>query len=124
MANAGDIYLGVLGEEDLLPPGGRKLRFEQPEEIIREGRVASGKYCSDLIATKQNIVLDYKLVNSTTLAAFEALYSLHQELSLKIYHSADTHDDYLVKMYPIAKVRELIINGGIWSGVVLTFKEV
>lgn len=124
MAAAGDIYLGVLGEEDLLPPDGRKLRFEQPEEIIREGRVASGKYRCDLVAVKQNIILEYYLVNNLTLNTFEDIYNLHKELSLIIYESSSIYKQYTVKMNPIAKVRELIINGGAWSGVILTFKEV
>lgn len=124
MAAAGEIYLGLLNMEIMLPPGGRKLRFEQPEEIIREGRVASGKYRGDLVAVKQNIILEYYLVNNLILNTFENIYNLHKELSLIIYESSSIYKQYTVKMNPIAKVRELIINGGAWSGVILTFKEV
>jgi len=125
MAKAGEIYLGLSGSEYLLTPADRKLTITD-EEILREGRVASGKLRQEIIAVKKNFSLKYEYIGGTNLATIQTIYNLQDELSLKIYNTDTLHDDYTVIMRPITKERVLLdtIGGGLWAGVTVELVEV
>jgi hypothetical protein len=134
MPNKGDIYLGVLGGEILLPTGGRVYSIE-PEEIGRLDRTASGRLVTDFVAEKKKFLLDHSLMDGDDLADIIALYDLHQELSLLIYHTDQTdltttpsegqyYDSYTVIMRPISRKRLLIAGVGLWENVPIELWEV
>lgn len=134
MPYKGDIYLGVLGSEILLPAGGRVYEVT-PEEIGREERTASGRLVSDFVAEKKKFLLDHSLMDGDDLAAIIALYDLHQELSLLVYYAdqpestttpedGDYYDAYTVLMRPVPRKRLLLTGVGLWENVPIELNEV
>lgn len=132
-AKKGDIYLGLLGEEELVSPFGRKLIITDTE-LNREERTASGRLVRDVIATKKKFSLQYEIITGTALEAFLDLYDLNSELSLLIFTDSNAttttpepeaiYDIYTVLMEPISRERLLLLDDGLWSGVNIDLLEV
>jgi len=124
MPRRGEIYLGTYGSELLITAFGRKLSIT-PEQIVREGRTASGKLVRDIVATKQKILLRYDLIDGKDLTVFQNIYDLGGTKSIKIYTTETVNDQYYVLMDPIEHTREIISRNDIlWSGVQIVLKEV
>jgi hypothetical protein len=122
--SAGDVRLGVLGSEILLPRPG--LRFsETDEEIIEEERTIEGTLCSDLIAVKKHFEIPYDpAILGSNLDLFLALYDLHQELNMIVNREDDTNDTYTVVLRPLSRERALVRDIWLWTGVTLVLDEV
>lgn len=129
MADNGDIWLGLLGSEEELSPGGRKLRITDVE-ISRSDRTADGTLRTDIIATKMQFTLDYSIIDGTALLQFINLYRLHSDLSLLIYvtsYATMTNEDgdpITVQMRPIERERLEMRGDGTWTGCTIILDEV
>jgi hypothetical protein len=132
-AKKGDIYLGLLGEETVVSPFGRKLIITDTE-LNREERTASGRLVRDVIATKKKFSLQYEIITGTALEQFLDLYDLNSELSLLIFTDSNAttttpepeanYEIYTVLMEPISRERLLLLDDGLWSGVNVELLEV
>lgn len=120
----GDIWLGVLGSEILLPRAG--LRFAPSDtEIIQESRTIDGTLVSDLKAVKKHFEISYDPVTTgTNLTALLALYNLHTELNIIVTNEDATTSEYTVVLRPIPRGRSLVSDVWLWSGVTLVLDEV
>jgi len=124
MANSpGDILLGPLGEEVLLPGVGRQLS-EHDLEISREDRVASGKLVRDIIATKKIFTLNYGIITGEDLESFEQFYSLHNNLNLIIVNRDSSIRSYTVCFRPFKRSRWILTGGWLWRNVSIVLEEV
>jgi hypothetical protein len=122
----GDIYLGELGEEVLLPPIGRTFE-EGMIEGKREDRTVSGRLVTDIYWSKKTFTLDYSdLIDGDVVEIIQTLYSLRKPLSLIVYYTDDNPTSYTVMMTkPIRKKRVLITSTNqLWSGVSVELEEV
>jgi hypothetical protein len=118
----GRIWLGPAGGETLLSAMGRKLT-EEDIEIVREGRTASGKYVSDLIAVKKKFSLEYSIVTDAILIVLKDLYELGTLLSLKIEDSNLSVRTYTVRFKPFSRARYMLPGGWLWEGIKLELEE-
>lgn len=120
----GDIWLGVLGDEILLPRPG--LRFTPSDtEIIQEARTIDGTLVSDLKAVKKHFEISYDpATTGTNLTALLALYNLHVDLNLIVTNEDATTTAYTVVLRPIPRGRMLVSDVWLWSGVTLVLDEV
>jgi predicted glycosyl hydrolase (DUF1957 family) len=124
MPAIGDIYLGAVGTEALLPAKGRKY-LETITEISKVERAASGMLRKDITATKREFTLTYESIETADLSAIITLYELQSTLSLKVYTSSATvPETYTVLMEPFEKERVLIAAGGLWTGVTVKLLQV
>lgn len=120
---ANDIYLGpTAGPLVLMTPFGRKLNISDIQ-LSREDRTASGRLVRDVIATKKEIRLRYRMIDGDELTKYLDAYDTNDELLLRIYNSSG-FDDYTVLMDPISRERLLVRDDGLWEGVEIVFREV
>lgn len=132
-AKRGDIYLGLLGQEEKVSAFGRTLTITD-EILSREERTASGRLVRDIIATKKTFSLSYEVISGDDLAQFLDFYDLNSELSLLIFtesnattttpEPSENYDIYTVLMAPISRERLLLASDGLWSGVNIELTEV
>jgi len=120
----GDIWLGVLGSEILLPRAG--LRFTPSDtELIKEARTIDGTLVSDLKAVKKHFEISYDpATTGTNLTALLALYNLHIDLNLIVTNEDATTSAYVVVLRPIPRGRSLVSDVWLWSGVSIILDEV
>jgi hypothetical protein len=129
MTANGDIYLGVLGSEYLLSPGGRRLAISDIE-ISRSDRTADGTLRTDIVATKMKFTLSYSVITGTALLQLLTIYRLHSDLSLLIYTSPtvtmlnEDGNPITVQMQPIERERLEMRDDGTWTGCTVELNEV
>ena len=119
------IWLGLPGNEQLLPAMGRKLSVED-FEITNENRTASGKLVRDVIAVKKRFKIDYSFVTNNILTQLRQLYELgiDNNLNLKIEQEDSSIDEYEVVFRPFSRSRYLIGNKWFWEGISIELEEV
>jgi len=119
------IWLGLPGNEQLLPAMGRKLSVED-FEIINENRTASGKLVRDVTAVKKRFKIDYSFVTNNILTQLRQLYELgiNNNLNLKIEQEDSSIDEYEVVFRPFSRSRYLIGNKWFWEGISIELEEV
>ena len=132
-AKRGDIYLGLLGQEEKVSAFGRTLTISD-EILSREERTASGRLVRDIIATKKKITLAYETISGDDLTVFLDLYDLNSELSILIFTESnattttpeptENYEIYTVLMQPISRERLLLAADGLWSNVTIELNEV
>ena len=119
------IWLGLPGNEQLLPAMGRKLSVED-FEITNENRTASGKLVRDVTAVKKRFKIDYSFVTNDILTQLRQLYELgiNNNLNLKIEQEDSSIDEYEVVFRPFSRSRYLIGNKWFWEGISVELEEV
>lgn len=119
------IWLGLPGNEQLLPAMGRKLSVED-FEITNENRTASGKLVRDVTAVKKRFKIDYNFVTNDILTQLRQLYELgiNNNLNLKIEQEDSSIDEYEVVFRPFSRSRYLIGNKWFWEGISVELEEV
>lgn len=119
------IWLGLLGNEQLLPAMGRKLSVED-FEITNENRTASGKLVRDVTAVKKRFKIDYSFVTNDILTQLRQMYELgiNNNLNLKIEQEDSSIDEYEVVFRPFSRSRYLIGNKWFWEGISIELEEV
>ena len=119
------IWLGLPGNEQLLPAMGRKLSVED-FEITNENRTASGKLVRDVTAVKKRFKIDYSFVTNNILTQLRQLYELgiNNNLNLKIEQEDSSIDEYEVVFRPFSRSRYLIGNKWFWEGISIELEEV
>lgn len=123
MSQAGDIYLGQLGQEIKLTSYGRKLT-EKNIEITREERTASGRLVIEVIKVKKAFTINYEIIEGPDLEMILGLYDLRKELSLIIYNQNGTPKSYTVWLRPFDRTRLTHLGNGLWEGITLELEEV
>lgn len=120
----GEIYLGLKGQEILLPAyGGRKIT-PKPIEILREQVTVSGALVSDLIGVRPAWTISYQELYGPEVEALLDLYNLHRTLNLIIVDRHGNAKEYDVILRPISLTRETIRDDWEWSGVTLELEAV
>lgn len=119
------IWLGLPGNEQLLPAMGRKLSVED-FEITNENRTASGKLVRDVTAVKKRFKIDYSFVTNDILTQLRQLYELgiNNNLNLKIEQEDNSIETYEVVFRPFSRSRYLIGNKWFWEGISIELEEV
>jgi len=119
------IWLGLPGNEQLLPAMGRKLSVED-FEITNENRTASGKLVRDVTAVKKRFMIDYSFVTNDILTQLRQLYQLgiKNNLSLKIEQENGEIEQYEVVFRPFSRSRYLAGSKWYWEGISVTLEEV
>lgn len=122
--SAGDISLGLLGAEILLPRAG--LRFSYSDsEITNEQRTADGTLVSDLRAVKRHFGIGFDpACLGSNVDIFMAIYNYHSELSLIVNNEDTSNSTYTVVMRPLSISRDLVRDIWLWSGVKIVLDEV
>ena len=120
----GDIYLGLPGQEMLLPAyGGRKVTPKFTE--IRKEKVAvDGTLLSDLAGKRPAWTISYDELFGPDVEALLDLYELHEDLNLIIVDRFGRTKPYEVILRPPAMTRESIRDEWEWSGVTLELEAV
>lgn len=98
--NPGDIYLGILGQEILLPATDRTI-IPEPVEIVNSNRAASGKLLEDVIRRYTNYEISYSMMTGVEYESIQTLYDLQQNLNLIIVNRDGSLTSQIVKMQPI-----------------------
>lgn len=120
----GDIFLGLPGQEILLPAyGGRKIAPKYTE--IRKEQVAiDGTICSDFAGRRPAWTISYQELFGPDMEALLDLYELNQNLNLIIVDRHGVAKEYEVILRPPAMTRETIRDNWEWSGVTLEVEAV
>jgi hypothetical protein len=122
--SAGDVSLGLLGAEFVLPRAGMRLTWADTE-ITNEQRTADGTLVSDLRAVKRHWEIPFDpLILGSDLDAFITLYDLHADLSLLVANEDTTISAYTVKLRPLSVARELVREIWLWSGAKIVLDEI
>lgn len=122
--SAGDISLGLLGFETVLPRAGLRFGFSDTE-ITNEQRTADGTLVSDLRAVKRHWDITFEpTCTGSTLDIILGLYDLHAELSLLVLNEDGTTTAYTVVMRPLSVARELVRDVWLWSGGQIALEEI
>ena len=120
----GDIYLGLKGQEILLPAyGGRKVT-PKFTEILREEETVTGALVSDLIGVRPGWTISYNELFGPDVEALLDLYELHRTLNLIIVDRQGNLKEYDVILRPLSPTRETIRDDWEWSGVTLELEAV
>lgn len=82
-------------------------------DIVREGRVASGKLVMDVIATKKRFTLGYNYLTGPEMDAILTEYDRRTFLVLKYTDRAGVDQSYTVKFVEVP--RALLFDVGDWS---------
>ena len=119
------IWLGLPGNEQLLPAMGRKLSVED-FEITNENRTASGKLVRDVTAVKKRFKIDYSFVTNDILTQLRQLYELgiNNNLNLKIEQEDGAIDEYEVVFRPFSRSRYLLGGKWYWQNISIELEEV
>jgi carbonic anhydrase len=107
----------------LTPADGRRLIIKK-QEFSRTDRTASARLVKDINAIKHNYIMDYSIITGANIELFEAVYDLHQELTLQIHHEHKDPETKIVMMKPFDRERLLCVNGTLWTGFVCELEEV
>jgi hypothetical protein len=118
-----DIYLGIAGIENLLPPGGRVFS-KGLIELARKGRTASGRKVKDVKAIKESFSIKWDLINDSDLNMITDLFKTSETLELTIRKLDGTTDKLNIMLEPFNAERILSVNEGWWGDVVLECEEI
>ena len=120
----GDIYLGLPGQEMLLPAyGGRKVTPKFTE--IRKEKVAvDGTLLSDLTGKRPAWTISYDELFGPDVEALLDLYELDKDLNLVMVNRHGVPKEYEVLLRPPAMTRESIRDEWEWSGITLELEAV
>lgn len=114
----GDIALGFVGQEVLMPPGNRKLT-EIRNEIVRNKRAADGTYQEDIIRTYTDYQLDWDILRGTDYDIVTSQIDFNQPQNLIIVNRNGSITQQMVKVHKTTGTRESIAGKWLWSGVSL-----
>ena len=119
------IWLGTLGNEQLLSTMGRRFAIED-FEISKERRTASGRLVKEVIAVKKRFTLGYSFVTNAILKQLKELYQsgIHNQLNLKIEQEDGSIEEYEVVFRPFSRSRYLIGDKWYWEGISIELEEV
>lgn len=119
------IWLGLPGNEQLLPAMGRKLSVED-FEIKNEQRTASGRLIRDVIAVKKRFKLDYSFATNAILKQLKQIYQagINGNLVLKIEQEDGSIEQYEVVSRPFSRSRYLVGDKWFWEGISIELEEV
>ena len=119
------IWLGTLGNEQLLSTMGRRFAIED-FEISKEQRTASGRLVKEVIAVKKRFTLEYSFVTNAILKQLKELYQsgTHNHLNLKIEQEDGSIEEYEVVFRPFSRSRYLIGDKWYWEGISIELEEV
>jgi hypothetical protein len=119
------IWLGTLGNEQLLSTMGRRFAIED-FEISKERRTASGRLVKEVIAVKKRFTLGYSFVTNAILKQLKELYQsgIHNHLNLKIEQEDGSIEEYEVVFRPFSRLRYLIGSQWYWEGISIELEEV
>lgn len=122
MSIKGDIFLGTLDAEIKVSPYGRKFS-EDLKETSRNKRSANGTLKKDKLYAKKKFTFQYSIITGDAIEDYNTIYALPQPVSLKIFIENGVSQDYLVYMVPFKKKRMVLLDDGLWSGVVIQLEE-
>ena len=119
------IWLGTLGNEQLLSTMGRRFAIED-FEISKEQRTASGRLVKEVIAVKKRFTLEYSFVTNAILKQLKELYQagIRNNLNLKIEQEDGSIEEYEVVFRPFSRSRYLIGDTWYWEGISIELEEV
>lgn len=119
------IWLGTLGNEQLLSTMGRRFAIED-FEISKEQRTASGRLVKEVIAVKKRFTLEYSFVTNAILKQLKELYQagIRNNLNLKIEQEDGSIEEYEVVFRPFSRSRYLIGDKWYWEGISIELEEV
>ena len=119
------IWLGLPGDEQLLPEMGRRLS-EEDFEIRNEQRTASGRLIRDVIAVKKRFKLDYSFATNAILKQLKQIYQagINGNLVLKIEQEDGSIEQYEVVSRPFSRSRYLVGDKWFWEGISIELEEV
>jgi|GEM_PF-1553823 len=120
------IWLGLPGNEQLLPATGRLPLYEEPVEYARENRTASKRLVREVEAVKMTFKISYEIVTNETLQLLKQLYlqGLQQNLNLKIEQEDGAIDEYEVVFRPFSRSRYLLGGKWYWQNITIELEEV
>lgn len=117
------IWLGLPGEEKLLPAENRTFR-EREVEDTREAHTASGKLIIDVVTVKKVFTLTYETITGSDLEVLNEIINLSAFLSLLIEREDGAIDTYTVKARPFSRTRYLASGlSWLWSDLSITLEE-
>ncbi len=119
----GDIQLGPVGSETLMPAFGRTFS-EALEEIGREERTASARLVKDVVAQKKIFTLAYSAIDGDELEIIKALFALKSELNFIHQVQASQQETFTVIMRPFAYDRLVLLAPGLWENASIELAEV
>jgi hypothetical protein len=119
----GDLKLGLLGSEILLPSGSRKVTPNPVEEGATK-RTASKKLVEEIIRRYVNIQIDYENMIGEDHETLEMLYSLNKNLNLVSMDRLGVETSTIVKMTWTPGTREFVFGGWLWSGVSISLEVI
>jgi len=123
MSQAGDLYLGLPGQEIKLTPKGRRLSVGDIE-IAREGETASGRLVTEIIATKKLFRINYAEIAEQDLNELESLYNLKRTLRFIKYSATGVSSSYDVRLRPFNRDRITHLQNGVWGNIQLELREI
>lgn len=119
------IWLGLSGNEQLLPEMGRRLNVED-FEIAKEERTASGRLVRDVIAVKKRFKIDYRFVTNAILEQLRQIYlsGIGKSLRLKIEREDSTIEECEIAFRPFSRSRYLVGKQWFWEGISIELEEI
>jgi hypothetical protein len=121
--NAGEIYLGISGNEILLYDGSRTVTPERIE-IVKSNRTLSGRLVEDVIRVYTNHTIEYEFIPAEAFEDLQDLYNLGQHLNLIIVDRNGSPISYTVKMHPVNGKRSLWGSTWFYDGVSVLLEEI
>ena len=120
------IWLGLPGNEQLLPTMGRQFAEEDFEAKVMERRVASGRLVKEVSAVKKRFRLDYSFVTNEILKQLKQIYlsGVNNNLNLKVEQEDGSIEEYEVVFRPFSRSRYLVGDKWYWEGISIELEEV
>ena len=120
------IWLGGIGNEELLININRRFSVGDFEPRTIEQRTASGKLVRDIGPVKKRFSLDYRITTDEVLAQLARLYALGRSssLSLRVEESNGSVSQYIVFFRPFARSRHLLAGQWLWENIGVELEEV
>ena len=112
----GDLYLGLPGQEIMLPAYGRTV-IPSEEPIEKKVVAIDGTICSDLVGIRPVWTIQYAVQTGPDIETLLALYRLHEDLNFIEVERTGKVNEYQVIMSPIARTRHRIAAEWLWKGI-------
>jgi len=118
----GRLQLGQVGAEITLPI--LELKFTEADlDLMREGRVASGKLVMDKIARKKIFSIDYEYIEGPDLENIIYLFDLNESLNFIITDRDESTRSYTVRFHPFSRRRWWTRDNWWWRDVTIVLEE-